>query len=152
MLLRSRQTAKRLSKRRVRRYEDLMTFDPIRIHFLQLDKASEGFARARLAWLGLLQRSFDADEESQQHVELLARHCMLLETLIHRLRSADEQKLACATKVGTASATSVNNRRLESLHEWAMEQANERMRPVVGNSIQRHQAWTSVSVDLIIFH
>ncbi|KAI6228506.1 hypothetical protein M3Y95_00629400 [Aphelenchoides besseyi] len=106
---------------------------------LSLENASEEFGNVRQKWLCLLQRSFDADEDTQQHLELMARYCFLIQSILERLASSDPQNLV----LPHPSISSSMNREFLTLIDWGVMQSNETLRPVTGSVADRVQSWSS---------
>src|SRR4051794_41012750 len=98
------------------------------ILFFQMDKACAKFSEARKKWTALQQRSFDADEHTQQHLELFARYCQLFESVLFRIFASDFTAMAPIA----LNPNSVVNFQLEQLISWGINQANESIKPVTG--------------------
>ncbi|KAI6218349.1 Integrator complex subunit 7 [Aphelenchoides fujianensis] len=104
---------------------------------LALDKTADGFKQVQHKWAGLLQRSFDADEETQEHLSLMAVYCSLLQSILARLTSADPLDFPPpATRVSSAM-----NRKFEQLIDWGVAQSNGDLRAVSGAEDERVGAW-----------
>ncbi|KAI6183873.1 Integrator complex subunit 7 [Aphelenchoides bicaudatus] len=104
---------------------------------LSMDKAKTSFAEARKKWIALQSRSFDADEHTQQHLELYARYCQLFESILTRIFASDFVELAPMT----SHATSTTNLLLEQLIGWGIVEANQSIHAVTGALNQRASVW-----------
>jgi hypothetical protein len=106
-----------------------------------MDKARANFSETRKKWIALQERSFDADEHTQQHLELFARYCQLFESILTRMFASDFVGMAPMA----SHATSAVNCQLEQLIGWGINQTNERIHAVTGTLNDRANLWKNVS-------
>lgn len=106
-----------------------------------MDKARTNFTETRKKWIALQERSFDADEHTQQQLELFVRYCQLLESILTRIVASDFNEMAPIA----LHATSATNCQLEQLIDWGINQTNESIHAVTGSSLQRANVWKNVS-------
>jgi hypothetical protein len=95
----------------------------------------------RQKWTALKQKSFDADDNTKQQLELFARYCQLFEAILIRVFATDIADLSHVPD----NCVSCTNRPLEQLLKWGIESVNKSIHAVTGQMSDRVLVWKSVS-------
>lgn len=116
---------------------------------MQFENVASVFHSVRQKWGALQKKSFDADEESRQQIELFSRYCSLFELLLARIFASDIAPIQPFPKIATSS---INRFFEDNILNLTAGQINTCILAVTGTLNERVNSWRNVRCFLVIIH